>query len=189
MEITGHLTPDEFWTQQRAIEDQIRAESTTFPTYTVNGWNGVRVMGPWSRENDVLTSVTLRHGEVDWDGDGIDGPFVEVTTTTKDAHRTALKAMLSAIGLTPMSPEYKRRREAIAATEARRVVVPVNGEDTDFEMHGGQERWWASATVGDHGVVIEARRHPVEAVALMSETDMEPYLDGLRAAIRTSRGE
>ncbi|KQU07442.1 hypothetical protein ASG56_08035 [Rhodococcus sp. Leaf7] len=189
MEIIGHLDEEQFWTQQRAIEDQIRAEATTFPTYAVTTWDGPRVLGPWERENDVLTSVTLRHGEVDWDGGDVDTPFVEVTTTMKDPHRKALAAMLSAIGLTPMSPEYKRRREAIAATDAQRVTVPVDGVDVHFELHGGAERWWASAQLDEHGVVIEGRRHAVDDVILASESDMEPYLEGLRTRIRAARGE
>ncbi|MGB7364732.1 MAG: hypothetical protein WA931_17000 [Rhodococcus sp. (in: high G+C Gram-positive bacteria)] len=189
MEIIGHLTPEQFWTQQRAIEDQLRAEASTFPTYAVGSWDGPLVLGPWERENDVLTSVTLRHGEVDWDGENVDAPFVEVTTTTKDPHRKALKTMLSAIGLTPMSPEYKRRRESIAASDTQTVSVPVDGTPVDFELHGGDERWWASALLDEHGVVIEGRRHPVGEIELTGAPDVEPYLDGLRRRIKAARGE
>lgn len=189
MDIIGHLSPEQFWAQQRAIEDQLRAESGAFHTYAVTDWDGPRVLGPWERENDVLTSVTLRHGEVDWDGENVDAPFVEVTTTTKDANRQALRAMLAAVGLTPMSPEYKRRREVIASAEPQRVTMPVDGVDTEFDLHGGDDRWWASAQRGDHAVVVEGRRLAVSEVALTTDTDVEPYLEGLRERIKTMRGE
>ena len=188
---TGHLTSDEFWTMQRAIEDRLRAEARTFPTFALRDWSGPRVLGPWERENDVLTTVTLRHGELETEletGDDVSSPFLDVVSTTKDPARKAMSTMLAAVGLTPMSPEYRRRRQSIEDAPTRAAQVVVDGEAIRLDVRGGEDRWWAWGMHDGRGLVLEGRHTSIDDAALVS-ADLDPYFEGLRSSIAAARGE
>jgi len=183
MRIVGHLTPDEFWRRVESSEEQVRAGTSSIPIYGVSGWGGPIMIGDWEWEDKDLILAGLAHGTPDADS------CVGVVTTVHDPRRQTARSMERAIGLTPIDVDYERRHRAIQDATGSGVQIRVDGRATTFTIWGGRERWWAAGTVDGLGVVLEARRYPLEQVELARVDDVEPYLAGWREYIRLCRGE
>jgi len=184
MRFAGRLTPDEFWERNSALDQQVRDAALSFPTYGLKEWPDPIMLGHWEWQDDTLVLAGLEHGTPD-----TGGPSVDVLTTVHDPVGKAASLVVSALGLTPLDDEYRRRRREVEAAEGRTVLIPVDGQAVSFVVWGGQKRWWAAATIANFGIVLEGRRYPLDRVALIRISDVEPYLSGRNAYLRAFRGE
>lgn len=175
--------PDEFWAHQRDIENHVRAASAAMAIYGLRWWDGPVMLGPWEWENDAVVMAGLRHGDPERDGE----PCVDVYVTDADPSRKVVKLMMSAMGLTAFSPNYKERRAALHAAAPTPTRVTVDDASVTFDAFGGDSRWWASGTVGSTGIVAEGRNCAPTELALTRVDDIEPYLAGLRRHLTIAR--
>jgi len=184
MRFAGRLTPDEFWERNRALDQQIRDAALSFPSYGLKEWSDPIMLGGWEWQDETLILAGLKHGTPD-----TDGPTVDVLTTVHDPIGKAASLVVSALGLTPLDDEYRRRRDEVEAAEDHTALIPIDGQAVSFVVWGGRERWWAAATAGNVGIVLEGRRYPLDRVALIRVRDVEPYLSGKNAYMRAFRRE
>jgi len=180
----GHLSPEEFWERDAAMEQRVRETSTVLPCYGLVGWSGLRMIGDWEWENDRLVTVGLAHGAPEGTG-----PRLHVKTTVGDP--AAVVALLRA-----SAPEARtegsiaRWRRELEAEPDDSVTIEVDsaGVQVDVWHSEGRDRWWAAGHHGGHGLVLEAHLMSAGDVRLHRVHDLEPYLDGRRAYLRQVRG-
>lgn len=81
-----------------------------------------------------------------------------------------------------------RRSEAHGAPTGH-VHISVNSARVRFEVWDEDTLWWGAAQQTGYGLVVEAHDMATDRFALVRVQDIEPYLAGRRAHLRTLRGE
>jgi hypothetical protein len=85
--------------------------------------------------------------------------------------------------------EHEARSQQIAATPSTATDITIGGHSERFTRWDDNGTWYAAAQYAGHSVVIEARVVTAGEVTLARVTDIEPYLAGRRAYLRTLRNE
>lgn len=184
MHVAGRLTPEQFWAHVDAVDDRMRASAHQLAMYGVDDGPPPFMTGAWSWENGVLTTVGLAYGERDGAG-----PWTQVLTTVADPATVVATLRMTALPHPQDEDGFRALDERLAATPVTATPIVVDGRPTTFDRCSDGPRWYASAQLGEHGVVVEARGVAPEHVRLVRVHDIEPYLAGRRAYLRAVRGE
>lgn len=180
MRYAGRLSAEEFWGHITDLEQRVRAAAGTLPCYGVAGWSGGLMLGDWEWQDDQLVATGLAHGAPD-----SVGPAVHVHTTAYDPRRKVVALQMAAHG----APLGSRSPPPAQPAASREVPISVDGVVVPFAVWDEADQWWATATMGDWGLLLEGDRVPAEQVALVRVDDLEPYLSGSRVYLRAYRGE
>jgi hypothetical protein len=180
--------------ERRAMEAQFRA--ARLPLYGLPGsWAGLRHLGGYGHRHGkgsgpVVTSMSLAHG----DPLAEHGPElrVEVRADPGEPARTpGARADLRRL----LADDLRWNAAATAPQEAgpgpwtapdvpeaawSEVTIPVDGRPVAFAWLAEGRHWVAHAELEDRTLVLSARDLPLDQVALVRVTDVEPYLDGTR---------
>lgn len=184
MQFAGRLSPEEFWERIAAGEQRMRDSATVLPMYGVEGWSGSLSVGNWEWENDGLVTVGLAHG-----GPSGQGPSVHVRTTVHDPGTTVASRGITHLGPPREGGDFPRARGEADVGATSHVNIPVNGVPVRFQVRHEGNVWWGAAQQDGYGLVVEARDMDVDRLALVRVEDIEPYLAGRRAQLRTRREE
>jgi hypothetical protein len=180
--------------ERRAMEAQFRA--APLPLYGLPGsWAGLRHLGGYGHRHakgsgPVVTSMSLAHG----DPLAEHGPElrVEVRADPGEPARTPG----ATAELRQFLADDLRWSAAVAARQGAgqgpwsapdtpgsawsEVTIPVDGRPVAFAWLAEGRHWVAHAELEDRTLVLSARDLPLDQVALVRVTDVEPYLDGTR---------
>jgi hypothetical protein len=187
--------------EHQAMAASFRA--APFPLYGLPAsWAGRRHLGGYGQHQAardrrrVVTSMSLAHGDPLTDGPelrvevrvGPEGPG-----STPDAELRALladdlrwnAALAERPGPGPAPPAADPGPPPPAAdpgVEAAwsEVMIPVDGRPVAFAWLAEGRHWVAYAELQGRTLVLSARDLPVDRVALVRITDIEPYLEGTR---------
>jgi hypothetical protein len=183
MELTGWLTPDEFWEQFDAAESRVRASAGELPCYGVRGWSGPVALGEWDFGSHPPVTVSLVHGPA------AGGARVQVWTTSQDARRTVDLYRMMADGPPKDQGDLVQRQHVLDAALSYELQIRIDGVPVPFSVWPDADHWWAAGVCSGYGVIIEGFGIRPETVALEGVHDVEPYLNGRRAQLRAVRGE
>ncbi|MEW2015302.1 hypothetical protein [Rhodococcus sp. NPDC076796] len=182
MEVTGRLSPDEFWEHTSELESRVLSEARQVRVFGLKEWIGPIMIGDWGWVDDRLSSAGLVHGTPDGD------LSLQISTVVGDPRREVVRAIERATGISPREPDYENRHRAVRDSPGVAVSIPCDGVSVEFSKWGGPDRWWAAGGVDGVSIVIESRNYPVEDVALIETDDVKPYLEGWRDYMRRVRG-
>jgi hypothetical protein len=182
--------------QHEAMEARFRA--APLPLYGLpDSWAGRRHLGGYGERRaaeggrPVVTSMSLAHGDpLAGDGPelrvevraGPEGPAVVPDAELRayladDLQWNAAVAERRGVGPAPLAAGAAGAAGEAAWSE---VTIPVDGEPVAFAWLAEGRHWVAYAPLEDRTLVLSARDVPVNQVALVRVTDVEPYLDGTR---------
>ncbi|WP_415975976.1 hypothetical protein [Rhodococcus sp. 077-4] len=178
MDVTGHLSPDEFWRHIDRSVDRVRLGADGIRLFGLKGWKGATMIGDWEWADDRLSCAGLMHGTPS------DDVSIQINSVVGDPFDEMARAVGRAVGFAPSESDYGNRYREI------RDAVPILADDvrTDFTSWGGHNRWWAAGEVDGVSLVIESRNFPVEDIDLIEIEDVDPYLAGWQDHLRTVRG-
>jgi hypothetical protein len=183
MKLTGWLKPEEFWHQYDRMEELVRESAGDIPCYAVSGWSGPLALGEWDLGGRPPSTAGLAHGSA------AAGPTLATTTTTEDPTLAVAFHRMTAAGPPADGDDFSRRLAALVAEPGEEVSIPVDGVPVPFTVWREADHWWAAAQHGEYGLFVEAKDLEPEALSLCRVLDIEPYLLGRRAQLRSARGE
>lgn len=182
MQISGRMTPEEFWRHVDETDEKVRLAAATTRLFELEQWEQSIMIGSWEWEDQQLKSAGLAFGTPD------DEVSVHIATVVGDPRREAFRAISRATGVLPGDPDYKDKRR-VQESPGDAVALKIDGVGVEFEMWGGPSRWWAAGQVDGVGITIESRNYPVEQFSLVEVDDVGPYLLGRRTFLQAVRGE
>ncbi|QII08042.1 hypothetical protein BH93_24020 [Rhodococcoides fascians A25f] len=182
MQVSGRLSPEEFWEQMNQIEGRVLSGARQVRVFGLKEWVGPIMIGDWEWVDDRLSSAGLVHGTPDGD------VSVQINTVVGDPRREVVRAIERATGISPMQPEYESRHQAVMDAQGDAVSILADGVSIEFTQWGGRDRWWAAGVVDDVALFLKGRNYPVHSVDLTEIDDVQPYLDGWREHVRAYRG-
>lgn len=180
----------------RRVDREMAAEfrAAALPLYGLPAsWVGRRHLGGYGQRQPakggrpVVTSMSLAHG----DPLAGDGPELRVEVRAgpegpASAPAAELRALL-ADDLQWNAALAERRGAGPAPLPADQgeaawseTTIPVDGRPVAFARLAVGRHWVAYAELEDRTLVLSARDFPVDQVALVRITDVEPYVDGTR---------
>ena len=179
--------------QDQAMSDLFRA--APLPLYGLPAsWAGRRHLGGYGEHQAagagrrVVTSMSLAHGDPLAD----DGPELRVEVRAGPEGPAALPdAELRAFLADDLhwNAGLAERRGAgpvllaagaVGGAPWSEIAIPVDGRPVAFAWLAEGRHWVAYAELADRTLVLSARDLPVDQVALVRITDVEPYLAGTR---------
>ncbi|ATL68836.1 hypothetical protein CRH09_24240 [Nocardia terpenica] len=178
------MPPGDFWARYDEAEGRIRSEAAAVALFQVADWGGPVMVGEWEYHDGQLAVVGLLHGNPD-----SDGPVVQVRTTTNDTMSDLIGLRMRLLGPAGDEDRPWQTLSAMTADPGIPATIPIDSKEVDFSIWQWTDRWWATATYAGHGIVIEAERIDIDALALARIEDIEPYLTGRREWLRQRRGE
>jgi hypothetical protein len=184
VQLSGWLSPEQFWAHMDALEQRVRSTATVLPCYGLAEWSGRRMVGDWQWQDDRLVAVGLAHGDP-----AGDGPSLHVLTVVDDPRRKVISLQLAERGARFDEEDAVRRYREAESAPASQIHIPVDAGRIRFDIWRDRDLWWAAADHADFGLVVEARRIPPEGVALVRVHDIELYLIGRRQYLKELRGE
>ncbi|MGF0311908.1 hypothetical protein [Rhodococcus sp. IEGM1428] len=182
MQVSGRLSPEEFWEQMNRIEGRVLSGARQVRVFGLKEWVGPIMIGDWEWVDDRLSSAGLVHGTAHGD------VSVQINTVVGDPRREVVRAIERATGISPGEPDYENLHQAVEDAPGDAVSILADGVSSEFTQWGGVDRWWAAGVVDDVALFLEGRNYPVHSVHLNEIDDVQPYLDGLREYVRTVRG-
>jgi hypothetical protein len=185
MDCANRLGPEEFWAHMTRSEEQLRAAAQTLPWYGVADWTGLRMAGDWEFHNGRLARVGLAHGDPLGSG-----PYVHVTVCVADPVEIVLDLRMAAAGgWSGAEYDFLAVRRRLAEESVQESDIVVDGQVRRFSRWTDPTRWYAATSLGDYGLVVEARELAPAEIRLALVHDVEPYVEGRRAHLRELRGE
>lgn len=188
MHIVGRLTPEEFWAQVDAGDDEVRRTFAERPVYAVRDWPGRALLGEWAFGDGLRAVVFVPAG---WEGvdysDPSLTPRVDVLVDTV-APRTLVARRMELDEFVAGDPAPRRLLEAPAPDAI--VDVLIDGVAEPFERWAGDEvrRERVAGRLAGVTVVVESAGHPLDSLELVRVTDVEGLLSERRRWIRALRG-
>jgi hypothetical protein len=158
----------------------IRAEAAHWPLHGVDGWVGPRLLGTWEREDQVLTTVGLNHGD-----HTTAYPYVNVLVTAVDP--AMLVAQLRVLSLVAATGTFADVVPKLTEPPARHLQLCVEGRPHRAAAWAEGDTWFATVPVGWHTIVVEARTVSPTWINLVPVRDVGPYLTGREALLRRWR--
>jgi len=184
VQLSGWLSPEQFWAHMDALEQRMRSTARVLPCYGLAEWPGRRLVGDWEWEDDRLVRVGLAHRD-----QAGDGTRLQVLTVVDDARREVMSLRMRKRGTPYARQERLRGHHEAESVAANQIDIPVDGVPIRFDIWRDGDLWWTAANHSGFGLVVEARGISPESVALVRVYDIEPYLTGRRQYLRELRGE
>jgi hypothetical protein len=182
VEYGGRLSLEQFWAHMDEMERRLREDAPALPWFGIAGWQGLIMTGDCEWENGRLRMVGLVHGAPLGDSGR-----VQVLTTVDDPRR-----QVASFRMAPphgAGGDALQRMSAAEAPPTDEAEILVERAPLRFDVWRQDDRWWAASQYGAYGLVLEARKVPIEELTLVRVHDLEPYLAGRREYLRTLRGE
>ncbi|MET3904504.1 hypothetical protein [Paenarthrobacter sp. 4246] len=184
MEFSGYLPPDEFWAMNDTMDQEVRDGVGILPLFHFADWNGPVMLGSWQLDGS-------EGGVIHGSAFSQTGPLIDVVTTTQDPREVVRNRWRASAGIPHNPEELQRRNDAFHALNSEHLTITVEGATTPFTLWPGTNSWLAAGHAGGFGIVIDAQRTPLppQPVNLTRVSDVEPLLQGRRAALKAIRGE
>ncbi|WP_395244211.1 hypothetical protein ACGGZK_19115 [Agromyces sp. MMS24-K17] len=188
MHIVGRLTPEEFWAQVDAGDDEVRRTFGERAVFGVRNWPGRAMVGEWAFGEGVRAILFVPYA---WDGvdysDPDLAPRVDVLVDTVAPRELVARRMeLDAFLAGDTAP--RRLLEAPAPDAIVDVLVDGVAEPFELWAREGVDRSRVAGRLAGATVVIESTGHPLESLELERIRDVEGLLAERRRWLRALRG-
>ena len=186
MQFAGQLTPEEFWAEMDAADDEVRRTFTERPVYGVRAWPGRVMLSEWAFHRGIRSLAFL---PAEWEGvigdDGSARPRVEVLVDDLEPRRMIADRIALEVRADGREPQWPWLE---APTPDAVIDLDVDGIDEPFELWVNGDSSRAAGRIGGVTVMIEALEHPISDVALERVRDIDVLLAERRQWIRDLRG-
>jgi hypothetical protein len=188
MHVVGHLTPEEFWSQVDAGDEEVRRNFLERPVFAVRGWPGRAILSEWSFGTGIRSIAFLPAG---WNGPDYSAataqPRIDVLIDVLEPRRMIAERIGHEIFARRGEPPSLHKPDA--PTPDSIIDLDVDGIDEAFEVWSSGEPSRAAGRVGGVTVIVESIGRPIGDIALERVIDIEPYIEERRSWIRSQRGE
>lgn len=168
--------------------------SAPFPLYGLPpSWRGYRFIGGHGESGNAVTQMSLGHADrlpLDPDKSELRVEVIPVPEylSRRDeltfwlAHETAPRpsAEASSDEMARWHVDIEHEARVLSEQPWREIEIPVDGTSTRFRLLEREHAWIARGRTGDYEVRLEARKYPWTKLALVTVTDVEPYIEGSR---------
>ena len=183
MHISHHFTDDEFWARVAETDAELLASFERAGAYELARWHGPVSVGEWGFTSGVR-SLTFGAGPV-----ASVTVFVDDDTTPRDfvAQRRQVRAAIGTQGYVQSGAGGAAEADGSDLPDDVRVIM-VDDVPVVFEIWNEPGLWCAAGQVHEHTIAIESEHELAEDVSLRRVADIQPYVDGRNALIRSARG-
>jgi hypothetical protein len=173
------LDREEFWADEDQLEQWVRDDFPKRPCFGVEGWSGVRRLQEWAFGTGTSRTLVFHDGD----------RHVIISTTDLDPFLvvTHMKRNLLAF---PTTREQNDSNRAVASgAPTGRSAVLVDSEVEPFDTWDWGGHGWAAGHRNGLGIAIRTSNVPIAELRLARVIDIEQFINGRRADLRSARGE
>ncbi len=191
MQISGQLSPEDFWARVDEVDRELRASFPHWSVYGLSQWNGSSTVGEWDHRGSTRVIGYSRWGGAKGAYPSSEAlPFDLQVHTREGDSRVVVEALRRrSASLEERSYAWYRPVGDDDALPDRIVDIVVDGRLEPFEVWIRGRFWWAATSIGDRTIVVEAADVVLEEVALDRIDDVETLIEMRHEWMRRMRDE
>jgi len=194
MRVVRRLSPEEMTAHVRALQQQVRESAPEMPLYGLAEWTGWRAIGDWQFRGgphglsygSSPGGQPTRLSPTPLD----DEATVQVHTSIGNPRQAVSHLRVNfEINLPGATVDFENMPSYLDTVPDRLVEITVDATPVLFEVWDAGEHSYAGGVYLDHPLAIHTHGTSLDDLALVTISDLEPYLAGQLDWITRARAE